>query len=102
MLNNPNSRALLFGLFSILSFADINLTSINEGAVLEWEKELFSGETSYEISFHNGVAALKATSNDAASGLRHEQRIDLLETPYLNWNWLITQNLPTTDERAHR
>ena len=92
--------ALLLGLFSVFSFADINLTSINEGTVLEWEKELFSGETFYEISSHNGVNALKAISNDAASGLRHEQRIDLLETPYLNWNWLITQNLPITDERT--
>jgi hypothetical protein len=90
----------LLCLGSIQASADINLTSIGEGGILAWEKEVFDGETIYETSVLGGTPALKATSNDAASGLLLKQPIDLLETPYLNWSWLITQYLPFTDERA--
>lgn len=90
----------LLSFLSTSCFADINLTSLSEGKILEWQTEVFDGETVYEIFALDGTPALKATSNDAASGLLLKQPIDLQETPYLNWSWLITQNLPLTDERA--
>lgn len=92
--------SFLFCLGSIQASADINLTSIGEGGISAWEKEVFDGETIYETSALDGNPALKATSNNAASGLVRTQRIDLEETPYINWSWLITRNLPITDERA--
>lgn len=91
---------LLISLLSAVCHADINLTSLSEGAVLDWEEEVFSGETLYELSSFDGTEALKASSDNAASGLFLKKRIDLQETPYINWSWLITQNLPTTDELA--
>ena len=91
---------LLLSLLSAICHADINLTSLNEGAVLDWEKEVFSGETRYELSSFGEMEAIKASSDGAASGLFLKNRIDLQETPYINWSWLITQNLPATDERT--
>jgi len=96
------SKYLLFffTLISCFSHADVNLTSLDDEKVLGWEKEIFSGETTYEMSSFNGKKALKASSQRAASGLLLQKRIDLLDTPYLNWSWLITKRLPPLDERS--
>lgn len=43
---------------------------------------------------------MHAISQQSASGLVLEKRIDLLETPVLNWSWLIKKALPPLDERS--
>jgi len=53
-----------------------------------WQEKEFNGNTDYKIVKDvNGVNVLKASSNNSASGLFKEQRIDLQKTPYLNWSW---------------
>lgn len=77
-----------------------NLTSLSDNGIDLWEPEIFSGESVYSLHFYKDRTALKATSDSSASGLVLKTKIDLLETPYLNWSWLAENNLPSFDEHT--
>ncbi len=79
-------------------FASDNLTSLQDKAINNWEKKVFSGETSYRLHEYKNRIALKATSVDSASGLVLKKQIDLKKTPYLNWSWATEYKLPALDE----
>ncbi len=81
-------------------FASDNLTSLQNNAINNWEKKIFSGETSYRLLEYKNRIALKATSEDSASGLVFKKQIDLRKTPYLNWSWATKYKLPALDERS--
>jgi len=60
----------------------------SKGNLTGWQEKEFNGNTDYKIvSDANGTNVLKASSDNSASGLFKEQRIDLQKTPYLNWSW---------------
>jgi len=80
--------------------ADINLTSLDNQAVLTWEAKEFSGQSAYSVGEHKGRLALEALSNKSASGLVLKQRVDLTLTPWLSWSWLIENQLLSLDERS--
>ncbi|WP_340123918.1 DUF3047 domain-containing protein [Methylobacter svalbardensis] len=65
-----------------------------------WERKRFKGETRYQLQTLEGVVALKADSQAAASGLFKEQRIDLEQTPMLNWSWRIANRLNGLNEQS--
>jgi hypothetical protein len=65
-----------------------------------WEHKRFKGETRYQLQALDGVIALKADSQAAASGLFKEQRIDLEQTPFLNWSWRIGNRLSGLNEQS--
>jgi len=65
-----------------------------------WEHKRFKGETRYQLQPLDGVIALKADSQAAASGLFKEQRIDLEQTPFLNWSWRIGNRLSGLNEQS--
>ena len=65
-----------------------------------WQEKEFDGETDYQPVVIDGIVALKAHSMSSASGLYREQRIDLHETPFLNWSWRVDQRLTGLDERT--
>ena len=67
-----------------------------------WQEKQFDGETDYQPVVIDGTVALKAHSISSASGLYREQRIDLHETPFLNWRWRVDKALPGLDERTKR
>lgn len=77
-----------------------NLTSLNDDGIRNWQHEIFSGETTYSVLQYKGRIALKAISDNSASGLVLKKRIDLLETPYINWSWLIEKKFPSLDEQS--
>ena len=54
-----------------------------------WEEKEFEGKTQYSLVRDDDLkqTVLKAESNHGASGLFREQKIDLNQTPYLNWSW---------------
>ncbi|MGY6277640.1 DUF3047 domain-containing protein [Methylomonas sp. MgM2] len=66
----------------------------------DWESKRFKAETSYALYKLDGTTVLRAESRDAASGLFKEQRIDLKQTPWLNWSWRIENRLPGLDEQS--
>ncbi|MGZ5577200.1 MAG: DUF3047 domain-containing protein [Methylobacter sp.] len=65
-----------------------------------WEHKHFKGETHYQLQALDGVVVLKADSHAAGSGLFKEQRIDLEQTPMLNWSWRISNRLSGLNEQS--
>jgi len=65
-----------------------------------WERKYFKGETRYRLQTLDGIEVLKADSHAAASGLIKEQRIDLEQTPFLNWSWRIADRLSGLNEQS--
>jgi len=65
-----------------------------------WERKDFKGETRYRLQTVDGVVALQADSHAAASGLFKERRIDLEQTPFLNWSWRIADRLSGLNEQS--
>ncbi len=80
--------------------ASVNVTSLKDNGIQRWEQKIFSGETSYALGDYKNRMALKATSDDSASGLILKKQIDLVKTPYLNWSWLVENKLPKFDEHS--
>jgi hypothetical protein len=65
-----------------------------------WEHKSFKGVTRYALQALDGVVVLKADSHAAGSGLFKEQRIDLENTPFLNWSWRIANRLAGLNEQS--
>jgi len=76
------------GTVNVLTLPDIS----------DWKTENFSGETSYELVSIDNKQAIKAISNKSASGLVRKMKVDLTQTPYLNWSWKIDSTLNEVDE----
>ena len=54
-----------------------------------WSEKVFEGNTQYDLKKEGGSTVLRAESRGTASGLVKEIRVDLEQTPYLNWRWKI-------------
>lgn len=78
---------------SITRIDVLKLTDINA-----WEKQVFSGVTSYELHEIDGRQVLKAISKQSASGLVREIEVDLTKTPYMNWSWKVDSILSDVEE----
>lgn len=58
-----------------------------------WEQESFQGETKYHLAEDCENHYLRANARSAASALYKKIKIDLNDTPYLNWSWRIEKPL---------
>lgn len=91
-------------LILLLLTATISSASITRVDVLKlpdinaWEKQVFSGVTSYELHEIDGRQVLKAISKQSASGLVREIEVDLTKTPYMNWSWKVDSILSDVEE----
>jgi hypothetical protein len=90
----------MFQCLVLLVSASINLTSFYDNGIRNWEHEVLSDKTVYDLVEYEGRAALRAISDNSASGLVLKQKIDLSRTPYLNWSWLAARKLPLLDEQS--
>jgi hypothetical protein len=66
----------------------------------DWESKAFKSQTDYRLASVDGKIALQAQSRASASGLFKERRIDLQQTPFLNWSWRIANRLGKFDEQT--
>lgn len=86
----------------LLSFASANeqrmVEDFESGSLSEWDARSFNGETEYTVVLNEGNKVLRAQAIDAASGIAIETRVDLFETPYLNWRWRIDAPLSEREE----
>jgi hypothetical protein len=80
--------------------ADNNITTLKDDGIEQWQPKVFAGESVYSVVEHKGRTALRANSQNAASGLVLKQKIDLIKTPYLSWSWLAQSKLVGLDERT--
>jgi len=72
----------------------------SSGSLDNWNNKTFSGKTDYQLAQLDGSQVLKAESHAGASGLFNQQRIDLHNTPYLNWRWRIDNRLDRLNEQS--
>lgn len=99
----PKRSSLLFALILSLGFnaaalAGSRVDILQLPDLDQWEREIFSGETQYEVITQDGKPVLKAHSQAAASGLVRKMDIDLTKTPYMNWSWKVDNILNDVDE----
>ncbi|EAT11127.1 DUF3047 domain-containing protein [Bermanella marisrubri] len=83
--------------FSITTQAQVILDT-QKASLSEWQSKSFSGETQYQWKNSDGERYLQAISESSASGIAKEQRIDLLQTPFLNWSWSTESLLSSLNE----
>jgi len=80
-------------------FSEIRVGNFSHGNLRGWEEKKFNGSSQYRIIELEGRKVLMAHSQGGASGLIKKQRIDLQETPYLNWQWRIANRLGPLPEQ---
>ncbi|WEM44346.1 DUF3047 domain-containing protein (plasmid) [Photobacterium sp. DA100] len=66
--------------------------------ISSWKVRHFQGRTHYSQVRLDNQRVLKATSSNSATILSKPIRIDLEETPYLNWSWRIENQLEGINE----
>ena len=90
------------GLYSVNATADHpgqqTISSFKEKGLADWEEKSFKGNTSYQVVDLDGMKVLQAVSLMSASGLYKIYRINLKETPFLNWRWRIENRIDSGDE----
>jgi hypothetical protein len=77
-----------------------SLTDFSQRGLEKWQYEVIENETRYTLVDYQQRPALKAVSQNSASGYVLEKDIDLLATPYLSWQWLALNKLPSLNERS--
>lgn len=99
-LPNRKSATLCLALLSFSSIAaePITVANFSQNDLASWEKQVFDGETKYELTTLNNGYVLKASSNGSASGLVKRIRIDLHRTPFINWEWRVENSLYRLNE----
>ncbi len=110
MLNaNKVILALFLGLIfyytagSYASTSNFTKLTIGEFSTMNlegWKNKSFVGKTSYTIVQENEEYFLKAESKHTASALYKKTKININETPFLNWSWRIDQALHALDEKS--
>ncbi len=85
-------------LITPFALAQLNITDIAQGGMEAWKSKDIAAPTRYNVTDYKNRPAIQARSDNAASGLVLNKRIDLLETPYMNWSWLVKQSLPELQE----
>ena len=76
------------------------LGRFSSGDIDNWQVREFEGETRYRIVELDGRKVLEADSVSSASSLYLERKIDLSETPVLEWSWRIEKPPGVTNERT--
>lgn len=78
----------------------ILLGAFSRNQLQGWESKSFKGETGYRLETVDGLRVLAADSQATGSGLFKEQRIDLNQTPFLNWSWRVARPLTGLNEQS--
>ena len=65
-----------------------------------WDEKSFKESTHYSIKRVQDNYVLHASANMSASALYKRIKINLRETPFLNWSWSINSNLPALNEQT--
>ena len=94
--------ALVFPLLLQAADSRIDIGRFSHNDLAGWEAKSFKGETKYSLSDDKGVRVLKADSHGSASGMFREIKVNLTQTPILNWSWKTEQVLNNIDEQTKK
>jgi len=81
----------------IFDFTELELSSLDVRKVRGADNK-----TMYMVGFNENGNFLKATADNAASGLGKEVKIDLNKTPFINITWKIEKDLPGIKENTKK
>jgi len=102
-------NTLIKSLFLILISSFINtgladnhlpVAEFSKQSLKDWNEKEFNNLTIYRFIKEGENTVLKAHSNNSASGLFKEQKVNLKDYPYLNWRWKNTKALKVGDEKT--
>jgi hypothetical protein len=79
-----------------------DVARFSAGSLDGWKSQSLEGMTLYTLEQEAGRPVLRAVSEASASGLYRELRVDLRQTPFLNWSWRIDRMLGPHDERSRK
>jgi hypothetical protein len=84
--------------FSGAAKEDMVVGDFGVGSLIGWQEKSFKNTTRYELVQDDLGMVLKADSNNSASGMYREIKIDLVETPCVIWSWKVDNVLDNLDE----
>lgn len=67
-----------------------------------WQEHSFEGNTEYTVAALGNRQVVRAVSRGTASILFRELRVDLHQTPYLNWRWRVENTIEDASEREKK
>jgi len=83
--------------FKIPPECEILIDDFRHGIKAEWISKSFKGYTEYIWTKENGKPFVKATSNNAASGLIYRIIYDPQKYPYITWIWKADKIITSGD-----
>ena len=86
---------------SLANISDENVIKVAHFSAMGldgWKNKSFQGETQYMLESEEQKTFLQAKSMQSASALYKKIKVDVHETPYLNWSWRVDQALPPLEE----
>jgi len=93
----------IFALASLLivnayAEARLDVGSFSKQELRGWQQESFAGLTDYQVVQVKGRSVLQAHSEQSASAYYLPIKVDLQQTPVLNWSWRKEKVLDPGDE----
>lgn len=83
--------------FRIPPECEIIIDDFADGIKPGWINKSFKGKTEYTWVKENGDPFVRATSNNAASGLIYKIEYDPQKYPYIIWNWKVDKIIENGD-----
>jgi hypothetical protein len=80
--------------------ATIQIAQFSESDLDGWESKSFEGNTKFIIKNEGQKHYLHAESVQSASALYKKVKVNIYETPFLNWTWRIDKALPMLNEQT--
>ena len=97
---------IVYFLLNNISLAsEVNVFNFTKNEISELEVRKVRGadnKTIYTVGSNENGNFLRATADNAASGLGKEIKINLNETPFINITWKIEQDLPGIKENTKK
>lgn len=78
----------------------IDIARFSQMDINNWREKSFAGNTQYKIRKLQNAYVLQATADMSASAFYKRVKVNLQETPFLNWSWLIESALPALNEQS--
>lgn len=92
---------IIFCFYPLSAAAEsVYISDFSNEPLKAWQHRSFKGHTVYQIVTEDKQAVLQARSKGTASSLYKEVRVDLLQTPFLNWSWRIDNKLSISNEKS--
>ena len=82
--------ALAFGWLFIPGIVFSTSNMAQSLSSLGWKEKSFSGNTLYTLESNGNTLAIKGQTNGKASALYQDSKIDLKSTPFLSWQWKVS------------